>query len=215
MAQPKLEDRLYTEEEYFAFEEASEGKHEFWFGRIIPVHGEATEGPRSMAGASEKHISVASETITSLNIRLRGSGCRAGGSDVRVHLGERGNYSYPDVAVWCRDARWSGAKKTTLHTPLVLVEVLSSATAHIDFSTKLQNYKRLPSLLDYLIVSQARIGIEHFCRTDEADVWINRSFDRREQIVQLKAFDLQIPVGDFYFDVDLPEQPGLWDGNEG
>ncbi|RYX83710.1 Uma2 family endonuclease [bacterium] len=214
MTGPNWEQKLLTEEEYLAFEEASAERHEFWFGRVVPVHGVTGEGARAMAGASEKHVSIASESITALNNRLRGSGCRAGGSDIRVQM-EDSNYAYPDVVVWCRDAQWSGAKRTTLHTPLVLIEVLSAATAHTDFSTKLQAYKRLDSLADYLIISQARVYVEHFSRSDQKDVWINRSYNRREQIIELKALGIQLPVADIYFDIDVPEQLTLWDEDDG
>lgn len=214
MARPSEGGRIYTEAEYLALEEASDDKHEFWYGRIVPIRAESSGGARAMAGASEKHVRITSEAVTSLNIRLRGTGCHAGGSDVRIQL-DGANYAYPDVAVWCRDAHWSGAKKTTLHTPLVLMEVLSASTAHTDFGAKLQNYKRIPSLCDYLIVSQARVFIEHFSRSDQPDVWINRSYNRREQTIQLRAHNLEIPVSDIYLEVDVPEQLTLWDEDDG
>ncbi len=214
MAQPKLEDRLYSEEEYLAFEDASDEKHEFWFGHIVPWRGEAGAGPRSMAGASRKHNSLAGETITALNNRLRGSSCRAGGSDLRILLENGTNYVYPDVAVWCRDARWAGKNETVLLTPMVLVEVLSSGTAITDLTTKLENYRSIPTLCDYLIISQFRVYIQHYRRSPGAEFWVYRDYNRRDQTVRLAFQNLEIPVDDFYFDVDVPEQLVLWEDED-
>lgn len=194
MRELELENRLYSEEEYLAFENAADTKHEFWFGRII-----------AMAGAKDNHNSLAAQAITAINRRLDDSPCQATGSDQRVRLHEGQGYAYPDVVVRCEDAKWGEASRLTLLNPRVLIEVLSASTGARDWGLKLDAYKRIPELLDYLIISQNRVYIEHFRRI-EGPRWENIAYHRREQIIRLGFESLEIPVGEIYRRVDVPEQ---------
>ena len=54
-----------------------------------------------------------------------------------------------------------------LAAPRIIVEVLSRSTEAYDRGDKWESYQRLPSLSDYLLVSQTARQIEHFQR--EAD----------------------------------------------
>lgn len=53
-----------------------------------------------------------------------------------------------------------------LTNPTMLVEVLSSSTEQYDRGLKWDGYQRLPSVTDYVLVSQDRAHIEHFGRVD-------------------------------------------------
>lgn len=203
MTSPNLEERLYTEEEYLAFEEASDIKHEFWLGRIT-----------AMAGAKDNHNSLTAQAVTAINRRLDDSLCQATGSDQRVKVESEDGYFYPDVIVRCEDVRWGDKSHVTLLNPHVLIEVLSASTGARDWGIKLPVYKRIPELLDYLLVSQSRVYIEHFRRVD-ADTWENRSYNRRAQMIRFGFHDLEIPVGEIYRRVDVPEQLALGDENDG
>lgn len=202
MAQPNWEEQLFTEKEYLALEDASDTRHEFWFGRIV-----------AMAGAKDSHVSLASQASRALNNRLDDTPCQAGNGDLRVRLSDQ-SYAYPDVVVWCDDARWGDKSHVTLLNPHVLIEVLSASTGARDRGIKLESYKRVPELLDYLIVSQSRVYIEHFRRLD-AETWENKSYNRRAQVIRFGFQNLEIPVGEIYRRVDVPEQLALWDEDEG
>ncbi|RYZ85828.1 MAG: Uma2 family endonuclease, partial [Proteobacteria bacterium] len=89
---------------------------------------------------------------------------------------------------------------------LVLIEVLSASTGHRDGSYKLEIYKQISGLMDYLIVSQNRVYIEHFRRGNGENKWENLSYYRREQIIQFGFRSMEIPVGEIYRRVDVPEQ---------
>lgn len=184
--------RLYSEAEYLEIENQAEQKHEFWFGEMV-----------LMAGAKTKHNRLAAQTITAINRRLDDSPCVATGGDQRVNV-EGGNYVYPDVVLSCQDARFSD-DEMVLFNPRVLVEVLSASTGVRDWGLKLDAYKRIPSLSDYLIVAQNRVYIEHFKRI-EGERWENIGYHRRDQIIRLGFENLEIPVGELYRRVDVPEQ---------
>ena len=50
-------------------------------------------------------------------------------------------------------------------TLLIVVEVLSPSTRHIDLSAKLADYFRLPSVMHYLIVDPSKPRIVHHARS--------------------------------------------------
>ncbi|RYG63141.1 Uma2 family endonuclease, partial [bacterium] len=149
MAESKIDARIYSEEEYLALDSDLDVKYEYFDGRVI-----------AMAGAARKHVSITGQAVTALNNQLRDTPCEAGSSDLRVQLEGTRNYLYPDVVVWCEESRWADKADNTLLTPLVLIEVLSASTGHRDGSYKLEIYKQISGLMDYLIVSQNRVYIE-------------------------------------------------------
>ena len=184
-----------TKAEYFALEAKSEIKHELWWGEII-----------AMAGAHPDHVTVATNTVLVLGNRLADTPCQAGVSDLRLGVDDAQNYVYPDVIVWCEDAQWDETTPLpTLLTPLVIVEVLSRSTQLRDRREKLNAYRDLPSLRDYLMIAPDAVSVEHYARDENSDGWINHHYTRRAQIVRLAAFDFEIEVAQFYRRLDVPE----------
>ncbi len=208
-----LENRLYTEEEYLEMDEKSEIALEFYDGIIIPRGGGTLENPDLMAGATKKHVVLATQATVAISRRLDDSPCQAGQSDLRVKLEGQKKFFYPDVMVWCDDARFEGKDERTLLTPLILIEVLSVSTGHTDRGSKLEIYQQIPSLLDYLIVSQNRVYIEHYRRL-EAERWEFISYNRREQTIHFGAQGLEVPVSEIYRRVAVPEQMILFEDSD-
>jgi Uma2 family endonuclease len=68
---------LFTVREYLDREHAAVGKSEYIAGEIL-----------AMAGGSPLHSSIASDVLVALSIALRGSGCRANNSDLRVRIAD-------------------------------------------------------------------------------------------------------------------------------
>ena len=184
-----------TKAEYFILEANSEIKHELWWGELI-----------AMAGALRQHNTLTAQISRALNNRLDDTPCQAGVSDLRVAINNAENYVYPDVVVWCDDAQWDEMRGDTLLTPLVIVEVLSPGTQLRDRREKLDAYRELPSLRDYLMVSPERVSIDHYFRADESEIWSNRRYVWRAQTVRLAALDTEIEVAQFYRRLDVPEE---------
>ena len=182
-----------TVEAYFELEDNSELKHELWWGE-----------PVAMAGALPQHVTVAANVLRTLANQLDGTPCQAGVSDLRVAINDD-NYVFPDVVVWCEDAQWDETRGDTLLTPLVIFEVLSPGTQLRDRREKLDAYRDLPSLRDYLMVSPERVSIDHYARTAQSEVWSNRRYIRRAQIVRLETLGIEIEVAEFYRRLDVPE----------
>lgn len=187
MPEPESVPRRMTVEEYLKFEENSEVKHEFWRGEIV-----------SMAGARRNHNTLAAQISRVFNNRLDDTTCQTTTSDLRVAINQNEDYVYPDVTVWCEDAQWLENAFDTLLTPVVIVEILSESTQSTDRIEKLEAYRNLSSVFDYLIVSPERVAIEHYACTSQPGAWLNRRYTRRAEVVRFAALNLEIEVAEFY-----------------
>jgi Uma2 family endonuclease len=152
VAQPR---ETMTEEEYLAFERASETKHEYLRGEIF-----------AMAGASLTHATILGNTQASLHQQLRGR-CRVVSNDLRVKISARGLYTYPDIVVVCNRPQLADNQFDTLLNPTILIEVLSPSTEAYDRGKKFGHYRTLDSLQEYLLIAHDAPLIEHFVRQDD------------------------------------------------
>lgn len=144
--------------EYLVWERAQPTKHEFHLGEVF-----------AMAGGSPRHNFLSSAVAAELRAALRGKGCHVLSSDQRIAARPRERYVYPDAVVACGGVQIEPGTSDVLANPQVVVEVLSRSTEAYDRGDKWESYQRLPSLTDYLLVSQAAAQIEHFQReTDGA-----------------------------------------------
>ncbi len=89
-----------TAEEYLAFERAAKDKHEFIGGKIVAI-----------AGATDRHIVIASNVFGELWTQLKGTRFRVFASDMRVNA-KRRNYFYPDIVVTYGERKFEDKKKT-------------------------------------------------------------------------------------------------------
>ena len=103
-------------------------------------------------------------------------------ADQRVVLDAERHYAYPDATVVCGAPLPLPGTKDTLTNPTVIVEVLSPSTEAFDRGDKWAAYRRLPSLSDYLLVSQETALIEHFQRAS-GGAWHFRALGPGEEVV--------------------------------
>ena len=146
-----------TPEEYLEWETHQEEKHEFYDGETL-----------AMAGGTETHSSLITNTLTLLKTGLRG--CKVHSEAMRIHVEAAGLFTYPDISVVCGDATFSDERRTSLTNPVLIVEVLSPSTETYDRGQKFRFYRMLPSLREYVLIAQERPTIEVF-RRDESDRW--------------------------------------------
>jgi len=192
MTQPNLKERLLSEEEYFAFDDASEWRHEFWNGYIV-----------AMAGAMPVHNRIVTRVVISLSNHLSDTNCEVVSSDQKIKASEA-VFTFPDVVVSCEDEQFDPRRAGVLLNPHVLVEVLSPSTGTTDRGAKLAAYQSLPSLQDYLIVWTDMVRVEHYARQSETD-WRFRRLLNRSETLELALHDLKIPVAEFYRRLEIPE----------
>ena len=178
-----------SETEYLAFEEKSKVKHEFMDGEIF-----------SMAGATRGHNLANTNISTELNLQLRETDCEVYANDFRVKI-RAGHYVYPDVAVACGEIEVEDGEMTLIN-PIVVFEVLSKSTEKRDRSDKAEDYFRLKSLQEYILVSQYRVRVEHFSR-GKNNVWTFQIYESFDDVVELKSINCRIPLKLIYLKLKL------------
>lgn len=193
--------KLYTVEEYLAFERESLEKHEYIDGEIIPLH----EGReiRAMAGASRRHNLITGNVFGEIRNKLKGKNCEIYPNDMRVRMSTN-HYSYPDVVVVCGEPQFADDEFDVLLNPTVVVEVLSPSTRFRDKTEKLENFRKLESLKECLLIEQDKIFIEHYIK-QTPNQWLLRIYENADEKVNLESIDCEILVSDIYLQVKFKE----------
>ncbi|MBI2216263.1 MAG: Uma2 family endonuclease [Candidatus Rokubacteria bacterium] len=185
MSQPAPVLRM-TYAEYLELERSSEVKHEY-------LRGEAF----ALAGGSPEHSRLAANLIGELRAALRGRPCAVFTSDARVRIEATDRTTYPDVSVVCHRLQHAADDPEAIVNPVVIVEVLSGATEADDRGEKFAHYRRLPSLREYVLVSQRATRIEVYRRQD--DRWVLAEAGAGEAL-RLESIDVALSVDEVYRD---------------
>lgn len=180
----------YTPDEYLAMERGAPFRSEYRDGRIY-----------GLAGATARHNRIVLNVGSGLLTRFRGGPCATYVNDLRVRI-ERGNhYVYPDVAALCGEPRFQDDVLDTLMNPSLVVEVLSDTAEAYDRGEKFAEYRRLDSLLEYVLVAQDRVSVERYRRS--GDVWTLTAFDAPGDVLELDSVGASLPLAEIYEGVEL------------
>jgi Uma2 family endonuclease len=182
---------LVTEADYLDQERQSELKHELIHGAVV-----------AMAGASREHNAIAGNIVGALRALLKEQRCVVFPSDQRVHVEATGLFTYPDVSVARDGLRFHPKDRDTLLNPRVLVEVLSDSTEAYDRGAKFAHYRTIPSLLEYVLVSQHERKVEHYRRLDTGQ-WVLTVYEGEGASVELPALGCALPLADVYDKLEL------------
>ena len=123
----------------------------------------------AMSGATPEHGRLAAAVLAELRADLRGR-CTVRDGSVAVHVAATRSGLRPDVSVVCGPIMKTVVEKNgrvegeAITNPCVIVEVLSESTERDDRGWKFRDYKGLPSLEEYILVSQDTRRIEVFRR---------------------------------------------------
>ena len=174
MMSPRAARDRYSYDEYLAYERDSGMKHEYDGGEII-----------AMAGGSRRHNALASRVSAALE-NARKPDCVAFQSDQRIRILATGKATYPHASVVCGTIQGDPADPTgaTITNPVLIVEVLSPTTEQDDRGDKWQHYQLIPSLQEYVLVSQSHARVERYRRLEGGD-W--EYHDATEGVVHLRS----------------------------
>ena len=199
MALAKLKEkskRLYTVEEYLAFEREAEERHEYIDGEIL-----------LMAGQSDEHGDISVNLVGILHQQLRGKDCRVRSKDAKVKTGgfarkpeesTRGMFSYPDLVVTCGEVKYHDQKKDVILNPKVIIEVLSDATEVYDRNDKLTRDKLFnDTLTDYILVSQDKPQVKHFIRQEDHS-WKVYTYLGLDKICPIESIECRLELKEIY-----------------
>ncbi len=205
MAQPSHQ--YLTVEEYLWQEQRAEVKHDYHNGQVY-----------NMAGGSPEHSQIAVNLTGELRALLRGSGCQVFNSDLKVAVeGNRrtkGNkrqpddefVTYPDASVVCGQLEFYKADRQTLANPKVLFEVLSPSTRNYDRSVKLEQYRKLPSLMAYVMIDSEKVWVEQYHRTAQNSWQVDGPLENIDASLRIEILNVDLPLTALYEEVSFQDE---------
>jgi Uma2 family endonuclease len=147
--------------EYLAFEESSAEKHEYLRGAIY-----------AMSGGIPEHAALEAAVAGELRNVLEAAGkpCRVYSANLRVRVEATDFACYPDASVVCGKLETSAVDRHAATNPTIVIEVLSDSTESYDRGIKAGHYRHIPSIREYVLVSQHSPLIEVW-RKNEQERW--------------------------------------------
>lgn len=192
-------EKLYTIEEYLEMEESSLVNHEYDNGKRIP-----------MAGGTQQHSQIKARLVAALvnAIDQLGKDFVVYNSDIRIYLPGLAKFVMPDAAVTkeAGEEMFPGAQVGVLTDPLLIIEVLSKDSESYDRGEKFARYRTLPSLAEYVLVSQAEPRVETFVKED-GKWYIHEDASGIEAEVNLVSLGVKIALRDIYRNVRFETKP--------
>lgn len=188
-----------TEAQYLKMERAAATRSEFYGGEAF-----------AMAGTSKRHAILAGNVFVALHPQVRQRGCDIFQSEMRLKVAASGLYTYPDIVIAC-DGQYEDAELDTLLNPAIIVEVLSKSTAAYDRGEKFEQYRKLPSLTDYLLVLQTKHLIEHYARQSDGK-WLFSEYGEMDAVIELPSIGCHLVLRDVYDQVivTIKEEGPAW-----
>jgi Uma2 family endonuclease len=174
-----------TIQEYLTLERQAETKSDYLDGEMF-----------AMSGASREHNLIALNIAASLHTQLVERPCEVYASDMRLRTPDD-LLTYPDVVVVCGEPQFGDSEFDTLLNPTVIVEVLSKSTESYDRLTKLDHYKRIPSLAEVLLVAQEYPHVEHWVRQGDGR-WLVEDVQDLEAMVELPSIRCTLSLKSAY-----------------
>jgi len=188
--------RIPTGEEYLAWEREADFKSEYLRGQIY-----------AMSGAGLYHNIIASNLIAGLHGELAGRPCIVLGSDMRVQVDAADAYFYPDISGLCGKFEFHDDRQDTCRNPQFIIEILSDRTESYDRGKKFFSYQMLPSLKEYVLVSQKMAAVEVYRK--DGDRWIYQLLKGMDAVLKLESVGCEVPFDEIFRNVEFPPEEPL------
>lgn len=159
-----------------------------------------------MSGGTFAHSRINLNVGATLNAALKDDPFTTLDSNMRVRIGRQEDYVYPDISVVCGPPQFDpdDLKKTTIINPRLVVEVLSDSTESYDRGAKFDLYRQVPSLEEYILVSQREPLIETFLRQADG-AWLFNAWKGAEATVIVRSLNITLPLAEIYSRVEFEE----------
>lgn len=184
------EHHYLTPEAYLEWEAQQPTKHEYVAGEIY-----------AMVGVTQRHNVIAGNLYFHLRQHLRGRPCQVFVGEVKLRVAKANAYYYPDLMVVCGDHVRQAGAGSIVDDPLLVIEILSPGSESTDRREKLASYRSLPTLEEYLLVSQEKQEAELYRRGGKIG-WTHLVYEPGDTL-ELAAVGLTLPLAAFYEGTDV------------
>ena len=172
--------------EYLAIERAAETRSEYLDGEMF-----------LRESGNWWHNVILGNLIGELGSQLKGRPGPVLLTGQRVRVLETGLYAYPDLLAVTGEARCEDEYDDTLLNPSLIFEIFSPTTEAYDRGKKFYHYRKIPTLAEYVLVSQTEPRIEQFLRQDEQH-WLYTPTAGRERSVSLDSLQCELALEGIY-----------------
>jgi Uma2 family endonuclease len=173
--------------QFFDWLDHQERKHELADGRVVVL-----------PYVTRPHSQISTNVILALGARLDPAGFGIHGGEFAIDTGDR-SIRFADIMV--EPFTTENARST--ENALLLIEVLSPSTMHIDFHEKVDEYKGLPALGSYVICAQDEARVWVWTRSDGAWPDAPDVLEGLDTAVQIPVLGITLPVADIYRNVSV------------
>jgi Uma2 family endonuclease len=183
---------------HLSFEDWLEGERAALEGRSEYVGGEVF----AMTGASVEHNAIVANIVRELSTQMKGRPCQVYASDLKVRIRSANAGKYPDLIALCGEHQFQDGRRDVLLNPSLIMEVLSDSTEAYDRGDKFSLYRQISSLREYLLVSQHRVQVELYNRSEDGR-WTLTDFSARTDSVPLESVGCTLSLAEVYDKVEF------------
>jgi Uma2 family endonuclease len=172
-----------TVDQYLAWAERRPGRYELVNGAVVEMSPET-------AGHAKRKAAVYIALMTAIG--RHGIGCHVLPDGMTMRIDETTAFE-PDAVVYCGEEM--DAAGIEVPNPVIVVDVLSPSTRHVDLSAKLAGYLRVSSIVHYLIVDPVQPLVIHHVR-QAGDTFLTRVV--RDGTIALDPPGMEITIAEVY-----------------
>ena len=187
---------------HLSFEDWLEGERAALEGRSEYIGGEVF----AMTGASAAHNAIVRNVGSELRTQMKGRPCQVYANDMKVRVNASGAGTYPDLVAFCTQPEFQDNRSDVLLNPSLIVEVLSDSTEAYDRGGKFALYRQIPSLREYLLISQHQVQVDLYTRGSD-DRWTLTDFTDLTDSVPLGSVDCTLALAEVYRRADRDRAP--------
>jgi Uma2 family endonuclease len=173
--------------QFFNWLEHQERKHELADGRVS-----------MLPYVTRPHSQICTNLILALGARLDPGRFGIHGGEFAIETSAR-SVRFADILV----EPFSDESARSTDNALLLIEVLSPSTMHVDFHEKLDEYRGLPALGTYLIFAQDEARVWVWTRSDGAWPEAPEVLEGMEAAVQVPILGIMLPLAEVYRNIAL------------
>ena len=183
---PYTPDRLWSADEYLAWESQQEFKNELIDNRVW-----------IMCGADPRHNAISMSLMMTLHPTVEERDYTLLLSRMCLKVDPDSTFVYPDLSLVRGEPRMSvRLNQHTFEDPVVIFEIVSPSTHELDRGRKKELYLQLESLHAYILVSQDEPQVEVYKRA--AGDWRHLEISGLDASLRIHLLDCEIPLSEVY-----------------
>ena len=180
-----ISNKIYSLEEYIQLDESGEIRHEFINGNLY-----------EMSGATRDHNELCGNIYIFLRMLKANTGSKVFMENMKLKIQGENKYFYPDVFVTKEPQ--TDANLYFQEHPELIIEVSSPSTRIYNAVEKFLQYRKIDSLLYYILVEQDKVLVTLYSRLNATEQWQSEIFISADDVIELKTLQISLPVKTIY-----------------